>query len=803
MRLTLLESLPVAFRALRARPAFALAIVATLALCSGAVVAALSVLGASLLRPLPFPDPGALYQVGVAFERGEQRGLTTRLEGAEWTLLRDTAPALSLAAFSDSETELNLSGDAGAAYVTQRRVGAGYFGVFGLPLAAGREFSADEDRVGAPRVAILGHAFWRRAFGGRADLLGQPIRLAGESYTVVGIAPAAWPQGTDVWTPLQPTVDGEGRGRNYAVVARIAPGIAPEAAQQTLAAVAAALPGAADAQAWRRSFVLRDYKSQVDAPLREPLGLAVAMVALLLLIGIANAAGMLLARASERLPELATRVAIGAGRRHLVGQALAEGLLLAWLGALAGVGVGALLLVAMKALLPPAFAALSEATIDLRVVLAMLAIATATGIAAAALPAWRAARVDWQAVRSGTRATDRAGARSRGVLVTAQLGITVAALVAAGLLYRGFDHLARLEPGFDAEGVLTASFAMRDARYTDPQRAVAYYDAVRARLAALPGVQAAAVALSLPYETALNDAFAVDGGGEGVANLNYVTPGYFEAFAIPLLQGRRPSAADRADTEPVVVVNAAFARRWFADAPALDRRVVVGGRSRRVVGVVGDTLERSNWGDFGLLDHPPAVYVPAAQVGAAMTLFHTWFSPSFVVRADGDADALRAAVERAVAEVDAALPVARFRTPDDLRRGALAVPRFMASLLATLGAFAIVLAALGVHGLLRQVVAARTREFGVRLALGATPAGLARVALAPALRALAIGGALGALAAVAGARALGTLLHGVPAHDPLALGFAAAAVTLAVALAATLPARRVARLDAVVALRSD
>jgi len=344
---------------------------------------------------------------------------------------------------------------------------------------------------------------------------------------------------------------------------------------------------------------------------------------------------------------------------------------------------------------------------------------------------------------------------------------------------------------------------MRDARYADAARTVAYYDAVRERLAALPGVQAAAVALSLAYETALNDAFSVDGGGEGVAKLNYVTPGYFEAFAIPLLQGRAPSAADAADAEPVVLVNAAFARRWFADVPALDRRIVVGGRSRRVVGVVGDTLERSNWGDFGLLDHPPAMYVPAAQVGEAMTLFHTWFSPSFVVRARGDAGALRAAVERAVAEVDPALPVARFRTPDDLRRGALAVPRFIASLLATLGGFAVVLAALGVHGLLRQVVAARTREFGVRLALGATRGSLARDALAPALRALAIGGVLGAAGAVFAARWFGALLHGVPAHDGPALALAALAIVAAVALASALPVRRALRVDPLVALRHD
>lgn len=802
MRTALIRSL----RELRARPAFAVTIVATLGLCFGTLAAATAVLSSTLLRPLPFPAAEALDTVGVRVERGAETGYIARLDGAEWALLREGAPGLAFAAYSETTTQLNMGTDTGAGYVAQRRVGAGFFSVFGLPLGAGREFTADEDRPGGPAVVVLGHDLWQRAFGARMDVVGRTVAIAGQSHQVVGVAPPGWPDAVDVWMPLRADVAGEGAGRNYAVVARRAPGVSPAAAASTLQAASAAL----EAQSVggipvRRAFEPRPFREQFDAPLRAPLGIALAMVAVVLVLGCFNVAGMLLARASERAGEHATRLALGAARRHLVVQALADALVPAWIGGLAGLALGALLLRAMQSVLPEPLVAIAGASLDYRVAVATLGVASACGIAMGLAVAPRARRLDWQAARGGARSTDGAGMRTRGRLVAAQIALTVAALVATGLLYRGFDRLARLDPGFNAEGVLAAGFALRDARYTEPAAILGYYERVLARLAALPGVESAAVSLTLPYEAAVNDAFAIDGVADavGAVNVNYASPDYFAALRIPLLQGRLPDARDHADAERVAVVNAAFARRWFADGSALDRRVELAGEPRRIIGVVGDTVEQANWGGFGLLDRPPAAIIPVAQTGARMPLYHTWFSPNFVVRGVAGARVSEAAIAQAVAAVDPALPVARFRTPVEVRHAALAMPRFMAALVGTVGALALLLAAIGVYGMVRQAVVARTREFGVRLALGATPAGLAGSALSPVLRALAMGAAVGLVGAWAGARGLASLLHGVPAHDAVALSVAFAVVAVVVIAAAMLPARRVARLDPVLALRGD
>jgi predicted permease len=447
--------------------------------------------------------------------------------------------------------------------------------------------------------------------------------------------------------------------------------------------------------------------------------------------------------------------------------------------------------------------------LDIRVLGATAAIALGTSVLFGLVPALQASRVNLRATLVESGSPSIAGAaRSwpRRALVVTEVALAVVLLVGAGLLIRSFEHLATLRAGFDASHVMTATLSLQDARYQSAEKVIRFFDDSVDRMRRIAGVDNAAAALTLPYERALNVGGRwVDSrpGAEqiGIMNETYVTPGYFETLRVPVLRGRVFNDADNAGVAPVIVVNQAFVARYSADQDPIGRQINQGG-ARTVIGVVGDIQQKAGWGNFGPVAATPASYIPVAQTNARfLQMVHTWFSPSWFVRVrDGDA-AIVGEMQRAVEGVDPLLPFARFRTVDDLRREAVATQRAQTLLLAALAGLALALAALGLYGLVANGVAERTRELGIRLALGATVRQAMLAAALPGLMLAVTGVAVGALGARLAASTLRHLVWGVSVADPLTFALVIGAVLAIAAAAAFIPALRIARLNPIRALR--
>ncbi len=577
-----------ALRLLRRDPVFTCAVLLTIGLCIGANTAVLSLVDAVLFRPLPYPDPSRLMQVAVAFERGGARGDQSEQTGRVWEAVRDHAPALQPAVYSDWVTEVNLATSGQVDRVRQQRVSAGFFAVLGVPPLVGREFTADEDRAGGPPVVVLSQRLWQRLFGGGASAVGSRVFLRGEPHTVVGVMPDRFQSSgrADVWTPLRPTTTGEGGGSNYQVIARLKPGQSAPAADAQLGAISREvlrevdLP--ADARAWLHVVPMQQGWAE-DA--RTPLLLLWAAVGLVLIIGCSNVASLLLARGVRRTRELATRMALGGGRGAVVAQLLTEGLLLAVLGGAVGVAIGWGLLATLGPAVAERLGIWQRIAVDLRVLGASAALAVATSLVFGLFPALRSARVDVCAalVEGGGRSV--AGTRHpwpRRLLVVVEVALGLALAVAAGLLVRTFVELNDQTSGFDPRGVLAAEVSLADARYRTRAEVTRLFRDSLDRIGRLPGVGSAGVILTLPYERALNLGFRMSGGrsdGE-VTNVCYVTPGVFGALRMALLRGRWLAEADGAQAAPVVLVSESFARRYFPRAEAVGAHIQMADAAR-------------------------------------------------------------------------------------------------------------------------------------------------------------------------------------------------------------------------------
>jgi predicted permease len=526
-----------------------------------------------------------------------------------------------------------------------------------------------------------------------------------------------------------------------------------------------------------------------------------------------NIAGLLLARGSRRTREIATRMALGSGRRAVIRQLLVESVLLAFAGGALGLLFGWLALAALADLGEEVFELWQPIGLDTSVLVVTLAIALATSVLFGLVPALQASRLDVQAglAETGTRGVAGAASRwPRRILVAGEVALGVVLLVSAGLLVRTFIHLRDLNPGFDEQNLVTASVSLQDARYRDAARVSHLFDETIRRLRAVPGVTGAGAALGMPYSRLLNNGFRrLDGAHvdtEGhITNMNYVTPGYFETLGVPVRRGRTITDADTAAAAPVALVNEAFVKLYYKDDDPVGRHIGSGGATREIVGIVGDTQQgEAGWGDFEPISPLPCVYVPLAQTtGPFLALVHTWFAPSWVVRAPMPIQTIVPELRRIVRDVDPQLPVASVSTIDDLRGDRLQAQRFMMSLVAGLSVIALLLAAIGLHGLIASSVTERTRELGIRLALGATGARVLKDVVAQGMLLSAIGVAVGIAGALAAARLLRSFLWGVQPTDPAT--FAIVILTLlAVALVASLmPALRVLRLDPALTLRAE
>lgn len=822
-RMTLFESfrrdIRYAGRVLRKAPGFTCVVIVTLAVGIGVNTVVFSVVYALLLNPLRYPEPDRLALIVSLVRSTRASDEQSTVTGRTFLAIRDTSATLDVAASGASfGVGVNLIAGQQAANVRHGRVSHGYFRVLGVAPFMGREFTPDEDRAGGSPAAILSYQLWTGILGAASDIVGRPIHLRGEAYTVVGVMPAAagLENSPDVWTPLQPAVTGEGGGANYRMVGRLRPGVSWLQANAELAQLSSTLVPRQVADGttvtWR-AIPLQDAQTR---EIRRPLLMLWGAVGLVLIIACVNVASLLLARSGTRTREIATRMALGSGRPAVVRQLLVESALLAVLGGLAGVGVGWVVLETLKDLGAGIVPVSSAVALNGPVLIVSLLAALLTSIVFGLVPALHASRVDVNGAlgSGGTRAiAGGSGHFLRRVLVIAEVAMGVVLLVSAGLLVRTFVELRRLDPGFEPAGVIAARVSLQDARYRDAERVNQLFEQTLTRIRQVPGVLAAGVSLGLPYTRLLNLGFrpldgasTLDPGSAGMTNLVYVTPGYFEALRVPVRRGRVFAESDSASGLQVAIVNEEFVSKYYKGQEVIGRHINTAGKAREIVAVVGKIRTTSS-GFSGYTDPlvaPPIVYVPAAQLTADFfNLVHTWFAPAWVIRTTTPTKFAADHLQRAFAEVDPLLPIARLDRIEEVQSAALSSQRFMMSLMVGIGTVALLLAALGIHGLMASVVSERTRELGIRLALGATASQAMRSVVASAVLVVAVGVLLGSAAAVAAVRLLRSFLWGVAPTDPLTFAAAILVLLLVGVLGSVIPALRVLRLDPALTLRTE
>ncbi len=811
--MALWKDVRIALRQLRKSPAFTCVVLATLALCIGVNAAIYSVLDAVLLRHAPYPQPERLAMVTTVSWQNGTENTNPRQTGSLFEAVRDGVPSLDVAASSPGESGANFASPGHLEYIHQQRVSAGFFHVLGVAPQYGREFLRAEDVPGGPAITVLSYDFWRRVFDQDPTAVGRAIILRGEPYTIVGIMPKGFHSNVpvDVWTPLRPTRRGEGGGTNYLVLARVRPDASWGQAAEQLRAVSRTIKeGSNLGPTVRFEERIVPIERGLTGSVRGELLITWAAVLAVLLIGCVNIAGLLMARSSSRSREIATRMALGGGRLVIVRQLLVESLLLALGGCVAGIGVGVLTLDWLKGLGAKDFEVWHPIAIDARVMLAMLGMAALTSLVFGLLPAIATSGLDIRSVLSDGGRGVAGGRRrwSRQALVACEVALTLVLLVGAGLLVRTLGYLTGLNPGFDARNLITAQSSLQDARYHTSAAVNRLFSQSLDRIRLIPGVQNAAVALTLPFERPLNTGFKAldtsDREGHSVEAV-YSTPGYFETLRMPVRRGRVYRDSDTADAAKVVVVSESFAAKYFHGLEALGRHLDLGGGApTEVIGVVGDVQQNSGLDDLGPASVEPTIYVPAAQFSDRdFQMVHTWFPPKWVIHASGPAGTLTARIQAAVADVDSQLPIAGFRTIDEIQAGNTKAQRYDAALFSILAGLALLLAAIGLYGLVSQSIAQRTHELGIRLALGATARQAMVNAIKPGILLALAGIAAGGVLSRASVHLLQHLLFGVAPSDPLTFAVTGAILLSVTVLASLVPALRILRLDPARTLRNE
>jgi predicted permease len=794
-----------ALRQVRANPRFALVVVLTLAVGLGATTTIFGIANAVLLRPFPAAEPDRLvlgYETtptGQVFSVSEPDYLDWRARARGF---------MDIAAFAARSPSIRT--DDGPEQVVGAATTHSFFAVLGVAPVLGRTFSAQEDvRGGDTRVAVISHALWQRRFGGDARVAGQPLDLDGVRHRIVGVMPRGFdfPGRVDVWVPLAPSATYHRGDRRLETVARLAPGVTRAQAAGALAAVARQLAAEHPASNAGWSAQLQRFSEWYITPqLQARVVALLATVGLLLVMACVNVASLLLARAGAREREMAVRSALGAGRGRLVRQLLTESLVLSLLGAAVGVAAAAAAIPLVRGVGSAAISRLDALTLDWRVLAFALGACLTTGVLFGLAPALRLARAGDSrgdgalgVLRSGERTIG--GGRLRNTLVVTSVGLAMLLLVSAGLVGGSFVKLSRVALGFSPEQVLTASIILPDAGGDEAgaaDRRARFYGALTRRLQAIPGVGAAGAINIAPFAGG-NTAMGFEPAGRSpgreadyrLASWRVVTPGLFAALDIPLVRGRLFHDGDRYPAASVTVINETMARLGWPDADPVGREMkLASGRTMTVVGVVGDTRHV-----FADSLPPPTMYFPHGQF--------PWASMWIAVRTAGEPTAIIATVRRELAALDAGVPLARVQPLTQLVRDTTAEPRLTVLVFAIFASAALVLAAIGLYGIVSYTVSQRTREIGVRLALGAAPPRIVRAVLWQGVRLAALGVVLGGAAGYAAAGVLRTILFETEPTDA-ATFLTVAAILLAVAAAASaVPARRAARLDPVLALRGE
>jgi predicted permease len=803
-----------AIRMLRKSPGFAITAVLTLGLAIGANAAVFSVVDAVLFKSLPFPAPDRLALVTrVSVRGGVAVGEDTSHTGAVWEAIRDHATTVDPALFSGLSARVNLVTGDRALLVLPHRVSAGYFRVLGVGPAIGREFLSDEDRAGGSAVAILSDRLWRSAFNADPAVVGRTVLLKGEPQTVVGIMPATFRSNVDadIWTPIRGSRTGEGGGDNFGIVVRLKDGASWAQAASEMASIGdAALTRRTLDNGATRTHSLTTLQQGLTQGLRQPLMMLWGAVVLVLVVACVNLAGLQLARGGQRGREIATRLAIGGDRRNVMRQLLIENIVLTIVGGVAGLVVGAIALEGLERLAGDIFTTAAAVSLDGRVLALAAGMTFLTALGFGVLPAFQATRVNVQAaLQAGSTRSVAAGPGgwTRKLLVATEVALGVVLLVGAGLLLRTFVHLQTLSPGFDPHNLVTTSASLEDARYATSDRIARLFDDSVARLRALPGVANAAVSLGLPYQRILNMGAQIVGDGQPagdvrISSLTYVTPGYFETLDLPVTRGRALEAHDESDSAPVMVVNESFARRYLATRDPIAQHVRIANRVFEIVGVAANVPQRGGFNSFGPIDELPIMYVPFAKFpDGGLRVFHTWFAPAWIIRTATPGGVSEQAIRQAIASIDPQLPTTPIAPIDAQRSASLAPQRLLMVLVGVLAVSALLLAAIGIHGLIASGVAERTRELGIRLALGSTVAQAICTVALPGIVLTVVGLVVGSALAFGAAGLIRSLLWGVQATDPLTFAGVAVTLLLVSVVASVAPALRVRRLDPVSLLR--
>jgi predicted permease len=810
----MLRDLKYALRQLRRNPGFTFTVLLTLSVAIGVNTAVFSMVNALLLRPLPYTEPERLaslmrnYRISGAFDMEDGQ------DGESWELVRDSVPAVQAAVYSFDASGVNLQTETTARYLLQQRVSAGYFEVLGIRPIVGRTFTAEEDRPRGPRAVILSFEAWKSLFFSDRSIVGKPISLKGEPHVVVGVMPANThtTSPADLWTPLRPTTSGEGEGENYHVVLRLKNGSTWAEANSQLAVLrprsfARFAKENPSGGSWLSA---RPLQQDLASTARTPVTMLMSAVALILLIACANLTGLTLVRVMRRSGELATRLALGATKASIFRQLMMEPAILALTGGFLGLGLAVSSVGLFARFIPADIMPMDGLAIDGRVLGFALLATLVTSMLIGILPALEIRRANLRpsmAAASSRAATGAGRSRTRQGLIAAEVMLTVVLLASAGLLVRTLVHLQTLPPGFDANNVMAAQVSLDDARYHDSESFQRLLQQSIAAMKSIPGVESGAVGLNLPFERGLNDGFRLaDGQGseEGhMASSAYVTPEYFHVLRIPLLFGRTFTEGDTSNSQLVAIVNESFARKFMGRTDVVGRHIRSGNSTCVIVGVVGDVTKRP-----GLVAAPLSsevtYYIPAAQVeGPFVALLHTWFQPSWIVRTQGPIAGLTENMRKAMAGVDPALPIASFHRLNDLQALALRQQRFEVALLGVLAGLALLLSLIGVYGLVSNMVIQRTREIGIRMALGSRVRKAMLEVGTSGVAAVGMGVAGGLALSVLSLRLIKSELYGVRTYDPLTFVVVLALLVVAATLATFLPTRRIARIDPASTLRAE
>ena len=820
---TLLQDLRFAFRMLRKSSGFAAFVILTLALGIGATTAIFSVVNRVLLQPLPYPDPDRIVVLVQRSASGSDSGVTIPMY-AMWrseTQIIEDAMAQQLGGIQP----INLLGGEDPEQLRAMRVTANFFALSGYRAAMGRTFTAQEDVPSGPPVAVITHGLWQSRFGSDPRAVGKTLDLDNVTYTVIGVLsplPSTNAGTVDVFLPLQPDLNSEAQVNDYLVCGRLKPGVTVAHADAALKLVTDQFrrqyPNILDTGAVLAAVPVKDLFA---AGVKRSLLLFLGAVGFALLIACANVANLLLGRQTGRQREIAISVTLGASRGRIIRQILAEGLLLSLVAGAIGLFLGydgVRTLLALSPLqLPWAGQHGQAVSLDWRVLLFALGISALVGALAGMIPALKASRTNLASTMKEGGSRTGAGLRhnkTRSLLVVVEMALAMVLLAGAGLLIRTFQDLRSVNPGLDARNILTMNMSVTAARFAKTAAVAELAREGQQRLDSLPGVEVAAASCCLPLELDVGLPFNIEGraptdGEWSGRNAGWLSasPGYFQAFHIPLLRGRAFTFSDSGSSQPVVIINEAMATQYWPAGGELGSRITIGKDSgmqfvdppREIVGVVGDVRDDA-------LNHIPipTMYVPVAQLADGMNALLNSASPiTWVIRTRVAPLSLNHEIQRQLRIVSGGLPVGNVRTMEQIVAQSTEQNSFNMALLVIFAALALLLAAVGIYGVISYSAAQRTHEIGIRMVLGAQRRDVLHLLLGQGTQLALIGVGIGVIAALALTQLMTALLYGIRATDPLTFIGVAILLTLVATLACYIPARRAMRVEPMVALRHE